>query len=61
MFPALRRGSRGDLVKVLQYILGIEVDGSFGPVTEKAVKEYQKFIGIKSDGIVGDTTWNRIL
>lgn len=61
MFPTLKRGSKGDLVKVLQYIMGIEVDGSFGPKTEQAVKEYQKLINIKVDGVVGNETWKRFL
>ena len=61
MFPTLKRGTKSDLVKVIQYILGIEVDGSFGPKTEQAVKQYQQFINIKADGIVGDETWKRFL
>ena len=32
-------------------------DGSFGPNTEKAVKEYQARYGLNADGIVGPKTW----
>jgi len=39
-FTTLKRGSKGDMVKALQYIIGVEADGSFGPKTETAVKAY---------------------
>lgn len=33
-----------------------EIDGSFGPATETAVKNFQKSVGITQDGAVGKTT-----
>jgi hypothetical protein len=33
------------------------VDGKFGPRTSTAVRNIQAFFGLKSDGIVGVTTW----
>jgi peptidoglycan hydrolase-like protein with peptidoglycan-binding domain len=33
------------------------IDGSFGPMTEAAVRAYQTDRGVASDGIVGDRTW----
>lgn len=56
--PVLRRGSVGPDVKELQNILGLAQDGSFGPVTEAAVKAAQKSAGIVADGIVGPHTWD---
>lgn len=46
-----------DRLKVLKY-LGSDVtsDGDFGPLTEKAVKAFQKINAITPDGIVGETT-----
>ena len=55
----MKRGSRGEGVKQLQINLGMtgpEVDGIFGPATEKAVKTFQQNSGAKVDGIVGPET-----
>jgi putative chitinase len=56
----LKVGSKGDDVKKLQEKLGLGADGSFGPVTEKAVKEWQTANGLKADGLVGDGTWSKL-
>ena len=56
----LKLGSRGDSVKLLQKKLGITADGSFGPKTEIAVKEFQKKHKLKADGIVGAGTWKAL-
>lgn len=59
---SLRRGSRGTLVTQLQtklkrwgYYTGA-IDGVFGTGTEKAVKAFQKKVGLTADGIVGPKT-----
>lgn len=54
----LKKGMSGEDVRYLQYRLGITVDGSFGPATEKAVKEKQKQTGLVADGSVGPATRN---
>lgn len=56
----LKLGSSGADVVKLQTALGIVNDGSFGPGTEKAVKEYQTKNGMEADGIVGDATWSKL-
>ena len=33
------------------------IDGKIGPVTKKAVLDFQKAKGLKADGIVGSKTW----
>jgi hypothetical protein len=58
--PTLRRGARGDLVKVIQEKVGVaaaNVDGVFGPGTEAAVRQFQRDHGMVPDGIVGPKTW----
>ncbi len=56
----LRRGAKGAEVKELQEALNIEIDGDFGPLTEKSVKTFQEKEGLKADGIVGFKTWTVI-
>ena len=56
----LKIGSKGEDVKKLQAKLGTTADGSFGPGTEKLVKEWQVANGLTADGIVGDGTWSKM-
>jgi len=56
----LKLGSKGEDVKTLQEKLGLSADGSFGPGTEKAVKEWQTKNGLKSDGFIGDASWSKL-
>jgi len=56
----LKTGSSGDDVKKLQEKLGLKSDGSFGPGTEKAVKEWQTKNGFTADGIIGDKSWSKL-
>ena len=56
----LKVGSKGEDVKKLQEKLGTAADGSFGPGTEKLVKEWQSANGLTADGIVGDGTWAKL-
>lgn len=37
-----------------------EVDGKMGPLTRKAVEEFQKMKGLKVDGKVGPATWGEL-
>lgn len=53
----IKKGSTGKAVKVWQAILGVEVDGKFGPKTEEATKAFQKKHKLEGDGIVGPLTW----
>lgn len=58
--PTLRRGAKGDLVKVIQAKVGVGADGDFGPRTEAAVRAFQSRKGLVPDGIVGPATWRAI-
>ena len=53
----LKKGMTGLHVQGLQELLHIYPDGKFGPLTEEAVKEFQKAHGLVADGIVGEKTW----
>ena len=57
----IKLGSRGEDVKKLQQILGINADGVFGSSTDLKVKAWQKSKGLKVDGIVGNASWEIIL
>jgi peptidoglycan hydrolase-like protein with peptidoglycan-binding domain len=52
----LRIGSTGEAVAMVQKKLGVEADGWFGPLTEAAVKDYQRSKDLVPDGIVGPIT-----
>ena len=54
----LRKGTRGNEVKLLQEFLGASIDGIFGSGTEAAVKEWQAANGLVADGVVGPATWD---
>lgn len=58
--PLLRQGARGRDVRVLQAMLGITVDGDFGPVTDRAVRAFQTAHGLAADGVVGPATWGKL-
>lgn len=59
--PTLRQGARGNITKLLQKKLGVQVDGIFGRNTYNAVVRLQKSNGLVADGIVGRNTWKVIL
>jgi peptidoglycan hydrolase-like protein with peptidoglycan-binding domain len=49
----LRRGSKGENVKLIQRKLGgLAVDGVFGSKTKEAVETFQKSKGLLVDGII---------
>lgn len=52
----LHRPIRGEQVKKLQQVLGLDADGIFGAGTEAAVKKFQAEHGLDADGIAGPNT-----
>jgi len=65
--PILQKGAKGEPVKALQALLNLradtklDCDGSFGPGTDKAVRNYQKAEGLTVDGSVGAATWTKLI
>ncbi len=62
--PTLRKGDKAPdgWVEYLQTALAthgetVQIDGSFGPATLKAVLSFQKKNGLQVDGTVGNQTW----
>jgi len=61
-FEPLRLGSTGPRVRQVQEKLRatgstVSMDGTFGPKTRAAVKQFQKAKRLLADGIVGPRTW----
>ena len=62
----IRRGARGENVKLLQTLLSkagskLVIDGIFGPGTQSAVRSFQSKNKLVVDGIVGPKTWTELL
>lgn len=56
----IKKGSRGDMVELVQKKVGAKADGWFGPGTESRVKKWQRSNGLTADGIVGPKTWAKM-
>ena len=74
--PLLKRGATGTAVESAQLLLihrgygcggrknllGRETpDGEYGPVTEQAVKDFQRSMELEADGEIGGDTWTALL
>ena len=61
----IRLDDKGDGVVAIQKLLvrngaDLKFDGDFGPVTEQAVKDFQRNNKLTEDGIVGVRTLNAL-
>lgn len=58
----MKPGDKGENVRQLQRLLKVlgkysgDIDGSYGPKTTEAVKEFQRTVGLEDDGIAGPQT-----
>jgi peptidoglycan hydrolase-like protein with peptidoglycan-binding domain len=64
-WPLVRQGDKGHPVPTLQYLLRfhhhqVAVDGDFGPLTDAAVRDFQRKHNLGVDGIVGPLTWKAL-
>ena len=64
--PTLRTGSQGNAVSELQAALKLlgyytgAVDGNFSESTAIAVSQFQQAAGLRVDGVVGPSTWEKL-
>jgi peptidoglycan hydrolase-like protein with peptidoglycan-binding domain len=64
--PTISDGATGPTVRWAQYLLVrrtlsyTQIDGIFGPVTKKAVEQFQGDNHLAVDGIVGPATWGAL-
>lgn len=59
--PIIKQGQSGARVTAVQHLLRhhgykLNADGSFGGVTQQAVKDFQRQQGLQADGVVGGRT-----
>jgi Transglycosylase-like domain/Putative peptidoglycan binding domain len=54
--PTTRSATTGSTVVALQRALGVSADGVIGPVTRRAIRNYQRNQGLVVDGIAGPAT-----
>ncbi|WP_350227735.1 peptidoglycan-binding domain-containing protein [Paraoerskovia sediminicola] len=62
LIVTVRQGDHGEAVRAAQTLLpgGLTVDGSFGPLTDAAVREFQTMFAPPVDGVVGPITWHTL-
>jgi peptidoglycan hydrolase-like protein with peptidoglycan-binding domain len=67
MPSTIKLGDTGDDVKRLQRVFVRmkimspgDLDGTFGPKTELAVKDFQQSNALTADGVVGPATWSHV-
>ena len=65
--PTLRRNDKGEWVEYLQLMLGRadyetgKIDGDFGPITERAVRQFETDHRLEPvDGVVDDAFWHSL-
>lgn len=65
-WPLVKSGRKGELAKTAQYLLrerafNVAADGVVGPLTEGAIRDFQKSQSLQVDGIIGNQTWLKLI
>ncbi len=65
-WPVVRQGANEHPVRTLQHLLrargsAVAVDGAFGPLTDAAVRDFQRDRQLTVDGVVGPATWSALV
>ena len=55
--PILRKGAQGNAVRFIQMLVGAEVDGSWGPETERKVRAWEERYKLEADGLFDKPDW----
>lgn len=65
MLVTIKQGSKGDAVKVAQYLMGAAARGKATGVFDASFKSvviaWQKSCGLDADGIIGPNTWRKLV
>jgi len=56
----IKKGSKGEEVKILQALIGAKIDGFFGNDTKLKLMKRQTELGIDADGSCGAATWKAL-
>jgi peptidoglycan hydrolase-like protein with peptidoglycan-binding domain len=57
--PVIKKGNKGDAVKIWQLILNVNADGIFGNTTYNQTRAFQAAANLTIDGVVGKNTWTK--
>ena len=57
----LKRGYKGDTVKIAQIRVGATPDGIYGAKTAQSVEQYQRKNGLTPTGVIDRETWKKLL
>jgi peptidoglycan hydrolase-like protein with peptidoglycan-binding domain len=65
-WPLVKSGRTGELARTAQYLLrhrgfDIAADGIVGPITDAAIRDFQKAENLVVDGIIGNQTWPQLI
>ena len=63
--PFAKRGSKGPLAAAVQAALcecwyNLDIDGEFGPLTENALRDFQRRNDLEIDGVAGPETYAKL-
>lgn len=63
--PYAQRGTKGTLAAAVQAALcecwyNLDIDGDFGPLTENALRDFQRRNDLEIDGIAGPATYAKL-
>ena len=59
--PILRKGAQGNAVKLVQLVVGAQIDGSWGNETEGKVKVWETKYKLEPDGLFDKADWQVVL
>lgn len=65
-WPTVKFGDKGNRVFAIQYLLrargyAVRPSGVFGGITRHDVAHFQRVRGLRGTGVVGASTWNRLI